>query len=79
MSISTAKSAAQEVLAQMRERLIGVERARRPRKTLRVSIDDMIAYADALARTLDERNEFAARVRGPSTPDARAPHTMPVR
>ena len=69
----------ERTLEQMRERLFAISRARRGRKVVMVPIADLVAYADALARTLDERNEFAARVRGASTPDTRAPQAMPVR
>lgn len=69
----------ERTLEHMRERLFAISRARRGRKVVMVPIADLVAYADALARTLDERNEFAARVRGPSTPDTRAPQAMPVR
>jgi hypothetical protein len=69
----------ERTLEHMRERLLCISRTRQRRKVVMVPIADLVLYADALARTLDERNEFASRVRGPSTPDARAPQTMPVR
>jgi hypothetical protein len=69
----------ERTLEYMRERLYAVSKMRRKRKCIMVPVDEFLVYADALARTLDERNEFASRVRGPSTPDARAIQPMPVR
>ncbi len=69
----------EQILERMRERLYAARHTRRARKAVRIDVMEMAAFADALARTLDERNEFAARVRGTGKSDTAAPQSMPVR
>ena len=69
----------ERTLEYMRERLFAVSRMRRRRKCIMVPVDEFLVYADALARTLDDRNEFASRLRGPGKSDTAAPQSMPVR
>lgn len=52
----------ERVLAHMRERLAAVANTRNPRRRAMIPIDDLYAYADALARTIDERDQYARLV-----------------
>lgn len=70
----------ERTLEHMRERLFCISRVRQRRKVVMVPITDLMAYADALARTLDDRNEFAARIRaGQGTSRTAVSQSMPAR